>query len=197
MIRFMLDTNICIYIIKKKPVQVLERLKNCLISEIGISSITLGELEYGAAKSSRPDRNRMACSSFWLPSKSSTSMTRRPNTTVTFARLWNAGNAHRIHGHAHCGPCTFPRWHTGHQQRTQVRRVPILETGKLGPVVLRNMAGRPLKYRDLRISYPRELSPHPERIEAFGASQRFIVRVIEKRAICRPEAGFDPLNKFN
>ena len=67
MIRFMLDTNICIHIIKKKPAQVLERLKNCPISEIGISSITLGDLEYGAAKSSRPDRNRMALLEFLAP----------------------------------------------------------------------------------------------------------------------------------
>jgi tRNA(fMet)-specific endonuclease VapC len=41
----MLDTNICIYIIKKKPEQVLRRLKNARISDIGVSSITLSELE--------------------------------------------------------------------------------------------------------------------------------------------------------
>ena len=67
MIAFMLDTNICIYIIKKKPEQVLGRLKNTRISDIGVSSITLSELEYGAAKSSRPDQNRIALIEFLVP----------------------------------------------------------------------------------------------------------------------------------
>lgn len=67
MIKFMLDTNICIYIIKKKPEEVLRRLKNARISEIGVSSITLSELEYGAAKSSRPDQNKMALAEFLAP----------------------------------------------------------------------------------------------------------------------------------
>ena len=67
MITFMLDTNICIYIIKKKPEQVLRRLKNARISDIGVSSITLSELEYGAAKSSRPDQNKIALVEFLAP----------------------------------------------------------------------------------------------------------------------------------
>lgn len=67
MITFMLDTNICIYIIKKKPEQVLGRLKNTRISDIGISSITLSELAYGAEKSSRPDQNKIALAEFLAP----------------------------------------------------------------------------------------------------------------------------------
>ena len=63
----MLDTNICIYIIKKKPEQVIGRLKNARISDIGVSSITLSELEYGAAKSSRPEQNRIALAEFLAP----------------------------------------------------------------------------------------------------------------------------------
>jgi tRNA(fMet)-specific endonuclease VapC len=66
-ITFMLDTNICIYIIKKKPEQVLGRLKNARVSDIGVSSITLSELEYGTAKSSRPDQNRIASAEFLAP----------------------------------------------------------------------------------------------------------------------------------
>jgi len=66
-ITFMLDTNICIYIIKKKPQQVLRRLKKARVSDIGVSSITLSELEYGAAKSSRPDQNRIALAEFLAP----------------------------------------------------------------------------------------------------------------------------------
>ena len=67
MITFMLDTNICIYIIKKKPEQVLGQLKNARISDIGVSSITLSELAYGAEKSSRPDQNRSALAEFFAP----------------------------------------------------------------------------------------------------------------------------------
>jgi len=63
----MLDTNICIYIIKKKPEQALGRLKNARISDIGVSSITLSELEYGAAKSSKPEQNRIALVEFLAP----------------------------------------------------------------------------------------------------------------------------------
>jgi tRNA(fMet)-specific endonuclease VapC len=63
----MLDTNICIYLIRKKPVQVIKRLQNTSISEIGISVVTLSELEYGIAKSSNKTQNRMALAEFLAP----------------------------------------------------------------------------------------------------------------------------------
>ena len=62
--KYILDTNICIYIIKKKPISVLHRLAKIKINDAGISSITLSELEYGAAKSSNPDRNKVALIEF-------------------------------------------------------------------------------------------------------------------------------------
>ena len=67
MIKYMLDTNICIYIIKKKPAHVIERFRQTPISQIGISSITLSELEYGVAKSSKPDQNQFALAQFLAP----------------------------------------------------------------------------------------------------------------------------------
>lgn len=67
MIRYMLDTNTCIYIIKKKPTDVLERFRQTRISQVGISSITLSELEYGVAKSSQPERNQIALAQFLAP----------------------------------------------------------------------------------------------------------------------------------
>lgn len=67
MISYLLDTNICIYIIKKMPEQVIERLRHTRISEVGVSSITLSELEYGAAKSSRPAQNKLAIVEFLAP----------------------------------------------------------------------------------------------------------------------------------
>jgi tRNA(fMet)-specific endonuclease VapC len=65
--RFMLDTNICIYIIRQKPFKVLERLTTLSFADIGISSVTLAELEYGVIKSSRPQQNRLALNGFLAP----------------------------------------------------------------------------------------------------------------------------------
>jgi len=67
MIKYMLDTNICIYIIKRKPTDVIARFRQTQISQIGISSITLSELEYGVAKSSKPDQNQFALAQFLAP----------------------------------------------------------------------------------------------------------------------------------
>jgi tRNA(fMet)-specific endonuclease VapC len=64
---YLLDTNICIYIIKKHPIKVLNRLRQQSIGEVAVSSITLAELEYGADKSSRPEQNRNALLSFLSP----------------------------------------------------------------------------------------------------------------------------------
>ena len=63
----MLDTNICIYIIRKKPEAVLRRLQRSRVSDIGISTITLSELEYGVAKSSKPQQNKLALTEFLAP----------------------------------------------------------------------------------------------------------------------------------
>ena len=65
--KFMLDTNTCIYIIKRKPPDVIDRFKRTEISQIGISSITLSELIYGVSKSSKPEQNRMALTQFVAP----------------------------------------------------------------------------------------------------------------------------------
>jgi tRNA(fMet)-specific endonuclease VapC len=63
----MLDTNICIYIIKQKPQNVIERFRPLQVSEIGISSITLSELEYGVMKSAKPVQNKLALTQFIAP----------------------------------------------------------------------------------------------------------------------------------
>ncbi len=58
--RYMLDTNICIYAIKNKPETVISNLKMHDPSEICISSITYAELIYGVEKSMAKERNRLA-----------------------------------------------------------------------------------------------------------------------------------------
>ncbi len=65
--RYLLDTDTCIYIIKKQPAKVFNRLKKCAVGDVAVSSITVAELEYGAAKSSRPDQNHNALFAFLAP----------------------------------------------------------------------------------------------------------------------------------
>lgn len=65
--RYLLDTNICIYLIKKKPASVIERLLSLDVSDVGISSVTLAELEYGISKSNRREQNRDALAGLLAP----------------------------------------------------------------------------------------------------------------------------------
>lgn len=64
---YMLDTNICIYLIKKKPPKVLERLSGHEVSEVGVSVVTLSELEFGVQKSQQKERNGLALVQFLAP----------------------------------------------------------------------------------------------------------------------------------
>jgi tRNA(fMet)-specific endonuclease VapC len=63
----LLDTNMCIYLIKKKPPQVLERFNDYSVGEIGVSSITVAELQYGVEKSQHSAQNRRALGQFLIP----------------------------------------------------------------------------------------------------------------------------------
>ena len=63
----MLDTNICIYIIKEKPQKVLEKFQSLNIGDICISVITFSELEYGVQKSKYTDENKTALTNFLSP----------------------------------------------------------------------------------------------------------------------------------
>ena len=60
--RYMLDTNICIYVIKHKSESVFRKLKKIKPEDVCISSITYAELAYGVEKSAQPERNRLALS---------------------------------------------------------------------------------------------------------------------------------------
>ena len=64
---YMLDTNICIYIIKRKPQSVINKFKQCSINDVCISSITYAELEYGVSKSDFPHQNKIALIQFLSP----------------------------------------------------------------------------------------------------------------------------------
>ena len=64
---YMLDTNICIYVIKQKPLNVLQKFREEADHGLCISAITLAELEYGVAHSLNPARNKRALLRFLLP----------------------------------------------------------------------------------------------------------------------------------
>jgi len=67
MIKLMLDTNMCIYIIKQKPKKVIDKFRKLSFSEVAISSIVLSELEFGVVKSTQPTQNRLALTQFLAP----------------------------------------------------------------------------------------------------------------------------------
>ena len=50
-VRYLLDTNICIYIAKQRPLEVYQKLSELSIGDIGMSLITFGELRFSAEKS--------------------------------------------------------------------------------------------------------------------------------------------------
>ena len=58
--KYMLDTNICIYAIKQKPEKVFQKLQECSPEDVCISAVTYAELLHGAEKSAAVEKNRLA-----------------------------------------------------------------------------------------------------------------------------------------
>lgn len=65
--KYMLDTNICIGLIRQKPQKLIRRLTRCEPGEVGISNITIAELAFGANKSNQVEQNLSALEQFLLP----------------------------------------------------------------------------------------------------------------------------------
>lgn len=65
--RYLIDTNICIYVINKYPVEMIRKFKEISIGDIGISSITLAELQYGVSKSNDKGKNQQRLNEFLAP----------------------------------------------------------------------------------------------------------------------------------
>ncbi len=64
---FLIDTNICIYIMNKRPPEVIHRFKNIDVGQICISTITVSELSYGASKSNLPKQSFKRLEEFLAP----------------------------------------------------------------------------------------------------------------------------------
>ena len=60
--RYMLDTNICIYAIKHKPEKVFQKLQEVEPEDVCVSSVTYAELVHGVEKSDAVEKNRLALS---------------------------------------------------------------------------------------------------------------------------------------
>lgn len=67
MTSYMLDTNICIEVIRGRGSAALDRLRALAIGDAVLSVITVAELEHGAAKSAFPERNRIQLAKFCSP----------------------------------------------------------------------------------------------------------------------------------
>lgn len=65
--RYMLDTNICIELIRGRGERVLKKIKTLQVNDIGLSVITYSELEHGVWKSAKPEQNRIALNLFCAP----------------------------------------------------------------------------------------------------------------------------------
>lgn len=65
--RYMLDTNLCIDLMRGRAAAAFKRLRKLKVDEAGISTVTLAELWYGASKSSRPAHHRFLILSFCAP----------------------------------------------------------------------------------------------------------------------------------
>ena len=65
--KYLLDTNMCMYLINEKPENVLRKFEQYPVYEFGISSITHAELQYGIEKSKNRNTNQDALDEFLLP----------------------------------------------------------------------------------------------------------------------------------
>jgi tRNA(fMet)-specific endonuclease VapC len=64
---YMLDTNICIYLIKRRPQSVVNKFQSIAPGDISISSVTVAEMLYGVEKSEHKEKNRAALTLFLAP----------------------------------------------------------------------------------------------------------------------------------
>mgnify|MGYP000440741312 CR=1 FL=1 len=62
--KYLLDTNMCVFVIRRKSLLVLQRLRQHPAGDVGISTVTLAELRYGADKSHDPSKNHAALDAF-------------------------------------------------------------------------------------------------------------------------------------
>ncbi len=65
--KYLLDTNICIFIINRRVKAVVERLSSCVTEDVVISTISVAELRYGASKSLAAQKAHAALDEYLVP----------------------------------------------------------------------------------------------------------------------------------
>jgi tRNA(fMet)-specific endonuclease VapC len=65
--KYMLDTNICIYLIKQQPREVIDKFQGIALGEIAVSTVTVAEMMYGVEKSQYKEKNKTALQAFLAP----------------------------------------------------------------------------------------------------------------------------------
>jgi tRNA(fMet)-specific endonuclease VapC len=126
--RYMLDTNICIYLMKHQPPEVAERFAQCYVGDVVISAITQAELEYGVACSGQQQaRNRKALDAFL-----------REVPAVAFD-----GEAAAVYGPT--------RWATRARQRDALDKLIASHALALGVMLVTNNVADFAAYPDLKV----------------------------------------------
>lgn len=135
MIYYLLDTDICIYVINARPPKVLARFRQENMGSIGVSSVTAAELAYGVTKSGSA-RNRRAlemflapletlpfdASSIWRYGELRTELERRGQPIGTLDTI-------------DCRPCAGIKYGAGHQQYPRIFQGVRSTAGKLGGLI--------------------------------------------------------------
>jgi len=67
LIKYLIDTNICIYIMNKRPTGIIHKFKRFDVGEICVSTITVSELQYGVSKSKNRRLNKQRIEEFLSP----------------------------------------------------------------------------------------------------------------------------------
>ena len=65
--KYLLDINICIHIIRHKSTKIIQHITALTIGEVGLPAIVVAELQYGVQKSADPNKNQQALTQFLMP----------------------------------------------------------------------------------------------------------------------------------
>lgn len=129
---YMLDTNICICTIRKKPRSVFGALRKLSPDSVAISAITEAELRFCMSNSNRPEHNHRVLDEFLgpfqVPSFDGAAAIHYGDIRLQLKRI---GTPHRKHGPSDRRTRQEPVCSFGHQQREGVRKGPWAEMGEL------------------------------------------------------------------
>jgi predicted nucleic acid-binding protein len=139
--KYMLDTNICLYLMKHQPPQVRARFAECFVGDVVISAITLAELEFGVACSDEAQAHNQVLLDSLLedilvaPFETQAARAYGPLRAANRERTQQ-----RRAGQADCRTCVVARGDTGDQQPGRFQVLYRAQRRELGrqPLILRS-----------------------------------------------------------